>query len=243
LTVTAGGDVILGSPNPQSEYTFWWEYVSGDRLFYFKEFGYYYDSGGLVHTPLAKSFDIGKDGTPLLSGAGIIYEEDFVSLELYTSFEWHSVIRGPYYQNPTLNDAGLDHVQIEGITYKWEDIVNLGDKDFNDAVMNFDYAKFTYPPHIIPPSSSPTPDPLGLFGLELRFKIPRKFLYDTFQITYTHGPIQLTSGQVSFYHPLLEMGMYEMPPLGMDFYEFIDGRISAMNPALLPIVTPGIMEE
>jgi filamentous hemagglutinin family protein len=243
FTVTAGGSVITGFPYIQSEYIFSWEYLSDSRDYRFKEFGYYYDAGGLVHVPLVQGFDIGKDGTPLLNGAGIIYGEDFVSLELYTTFESGGGIQGPYYQNPALNDAGLDHVHIIGNRYEWEDIVNLGDKDFNDAVMNFSYVMNSYPPIIPPPPSSTAGGPLGYFGDELRFKIPRKFLVDTFDITYTHGPIQLTSGQVFFYHPLFEMSMFEMPPLDINAYEFIDGIISTPNPALLPLLTPVLTEE
>jgi len=76
----------------------------------------------------------------------------------------------------------------------------------------------------------------GLIGQDLRFKIPKKFLVDTFQITYNHGPIELTSGQVFFYHPLFDMNMYEMPAIGIDAYEFIEGAINTTRPDLLPAV-------
>ncbi len=238
---TAGGafnvtapNVIFGSPNTQVEYIFSWEYLSGDRAYHFKEFGYYYDDGGLVHVPLAKSFNIGKDGTPLLSGAGIIYGEDFVSLELYTAFEWGGVPFHAFYQDPSLNPSGLDHLQIVGGNeYRWEDILNLGDKDFNDAVMNFIVTRNEYPPETTP---TPTVIPQALLWWDLRFKIPKKHLTDLLQVTYTNGPIELLAEQLYFYHPLVDMGTYEMPALGMDFYEFIDGRISLKNPALLPVI-------
>lgn len=95
-------------------------------------------------------------------------------------------------------------------------------------------------PRIIPPPppTPPAAGPFGFLGIDLRFKIPRKSLVDTFQIAYTHGPIELTSGQVYFYHPLIEMNMYEVPALGIEMYEFIDGFIRTTNPALLPMLTP-----
>ncbi|MCK4463711.1 MAG: filamentous hemagglutinin N-terminal domain-containing protein [Candidatus Omnitrophica bacterium] len=241
IFTSTGGNVIFGSPDTQTEYTFDWYYISGSRQYYFKEFGYYYDDGGLVkRVPLAKSFDIGKDGTPLLSGAGIIYGEDFVGLELYTEFEWGGVQYGPYYQDPTLNIGGLDHVQIEGTKYQWEDLIDLGgqarpEPDYNDAVINFIYNRYEYPPE---PTPTPTPTVVHQAPLwwDLRFKIPKKHLTDLLQVTYTNGPIELLAEQIYFYHPLIEMDMYEMPALGMEFYEFIDGNINITNPALLPVI-------
>ncbi|MDB4349537.1 filamentous hemagglutinin N-terminal domain-containing protein [Omnitrophica bacterium] len=252
---TAGGafnvtapTVIYGAPYTQTEYIFWWEYVSGDRDYYFKEFGYYYDDGGLKHVTLAKSFDIGKDGTPLLSGAGVIYGEDFMGLELYTAFEWGGVPFHRFYQDPTLNPGGLDHLNPAipgGFRYEWEDIVDLGDQDFNDAIINFIHTMTKHPPKKIPPNGHvvPASAPFGLLGFDMRFKIPRKQLTDTFQITYTHGPIELASGQVYFYHPLTEMSMHEMPVVDVDAYKFIDGRINTTSPALLPLIQPSITEE
>ncbi len=76
---------------------------------------------------------------------------------------------------------------------------------------------------------------LALLTDGLRFRIPKKHVVDAFQITYTQGPV--TTG-VYFYHPLVEMGMYEMPALGLDMYEFIEERINAINPALMPFLPP-----
>ncbi|MBN1871925.1 MAG: filamentous hemagglutinin N-terminal domain-containing protein [Candidatus Omnitrophica bacterium] len=111
-----------------------------------------------------------------------------------------------------------------------------------DAPGQYEYSIQIWPAAYIPP---PPPDgvsapvDLNIFSQDLRFKIPRKFLADTFQIAYTQGPIELTSGQVFFYHPLYDMQMYEMPALGTDVYEFIDGFINTTNPGLLPMLGPG----
>ncbi|MFH1868803.1 MAG: hypothetical protein ABH843_07520, partial [Candidatus Omnitrophota bacterium] len=78
---------------------------------------------------------------------------------------------------------------------------------------------------------------------DLRFKIPKKHLTDLLQITYTNGPIELLAEQIYFYHPLFEMNMYETPALGTDFYEFLEGRITHKNPALLPLISRNEQEE
>ena len=77
---------------------------------------------------------------------------------------------------------------------------------------------------------------MGLFADPLKFRIPPKGTVDAFQISPTQGPSALANAPVFFYHPLIEMSMYELPALGLDMYEFIDGRINHTNPALLPLV-------
>ena len=77
---------------------------------------------------------------------------------------------------------------------------------------------------------------INLIADELRFRIPRKNIVDSFQVTHTQGPISLVNNMSAFfYHPLVEMEMYEVTPLGEDVYEFIDGNINPTNPALLPL--------
>ena len=83
----------------------------------------------------------------------------------------------------------------------------------------------------------------AIIGDALKFRIPKKGIVDSFQIAQTQGPISLAAGQVYFYHPLVEIGMYEMPPLGLDMYEFIGNSINATNPALLPILADDDEEE
>jgi len=82
-----------------------------------------------------------------------------------------------------------------------------------------------------------------LLGEKLKFKIPKKGTADAFQIQHTQGPATLTGGQVYFYHPLIEMSMYETPALGVEVYDFIDNSISPRNPALLPILIEEEEEE
>ncbi|GAF68897.1 unnamed protein product, partial [marine sediment metagenome] len=41
---------------------------------------------------------------------------------------------------------------------------------------------------------------LAILGNELRFRIPKKGILDSFQVTYTQGPGALAAGQVYFYH-------------------------------------------
>ena len=78
---------------------------------------------------------------------------------------------------------------------------------------------------------------LAIIGDDWRFRMPKKNVVDTFQIAQTQGPSTLVASQrVYFYHPLVDMSMYDMPALDIGAYEFIDGQINATNPALLPIV-------
>jgi len=184
--------------------------------------------------------NIGRDsGTSMTFGNGIIYG-DIGNLELYTKFRGYKNELLMYHQDPALNFGLLNHVDITPIytgpgnyRYIWEDIIDLGDRDYNDAVMDFAYDRIIPPP---PPSPTSTVIPQANLWWDLRFKIPKKHLTDLLQITYTKGPIELLAEQVYFYHPLVDMSMYEMPALGTEFYEFIDGRIGNKNPALLPVV-------
>jgi|GEM_PF-4713686 len=76
----------------------------------------------------------------------------------------------------------------------------------------------------------------ALMGGSLRFNIPNsKNTVDTFQISQTQGPATFVAPQVVFYHPLVEVDMYEMPALGTGAYQFIDNNISFTNPALAPV--------
>jgi len=107
---------------------------------------------------------------------------------------------------------------------------------YSAPIGDYDILRQIYPP--IP--SAPVfnlGNLLGILGQELRFRIPGKNTVDMSQITFTQGPsiLQSNTTQLFFYHPLTEMNMYEVPSLGLDMYEFIDGNINAVNPALLPI--------
>jgi len=76
---------------------------------------------------------------------------------------------------------------------------------------------------------------LALLSDQLRFRIPSKNEVDTLQISYTQGFDALAGlGGVYFYHPIVEIGMYDVTGLGVDMYQFIDNNLSTTNPALLP---------
>jgi hypothetical protein len=87
-----------------------------------------------------------------------------------------------------------------------------------------------------PPDPDPDPDgsAIPFINDNLRFRIPKKERVDNFNISHTQGPDAFTAGQVYFYHPLVEMQMYETPALGVDAYQFIDESINTSNPALMP---------
>jgi hypothetical protein len=117
-------------------------------------------------------------------------------------------------------------------------MIELGDFDFNDAVFDFFIVRNVYPPKKIPPTS-PTGVVYPGFAWDMRYKIPRERLTNDYQITYTAGPIELTSGQVYSYHPLVELEMYNMPVLDEDAYRFIGNRINTTSPALQPLIQAG----
>ncbi len=76
---------------------------------------------------------------------------------------------------------------------------------------------------------------LSLLGDQLKFRIPERTIVENSQISLTQGPISLASNkaQLFFYHPLVAMDMYEVPELGLDVYEFIDGNLDMLDPDLL----------
>ncbi|MFC1808313.1 filamentous hemagglutinin N-terminal domain-containing protein, partial [Candidatus Omnitrophota bacterium] len=240
LNVGAGGDLVLGSDTNQVEYTWSWEYdypLSGWRTFHFKELGYYYidnSTGSPVLVPLVKGFDIGKDGNPRISGAGVIYGDIGEILKLYTTSIGNKEGILTFYQDPHLNADGMNHVIIDGSKYHWEDIHKLGDRDYDDEVIDFTFTRKIFKP-IIPPPPVSTPEVQAIRALfwDMRFKIPKKHFTEDLQITYTKGPIELVAEQIFFYHPLIEMDMYEMPALEEEFYDFIGGQILHNRPMLL----------
>lgn len=240
-----GGTIIPGSPDPQTEWTYAWEYITQERSYHLKEFGYYYydGGGGIVYVPLVQGPDIGKDGTSLLSGAGVVYD-DIGGFRLYIEIDGGGLWR--FHQEPHRNKDGFDHIKMLGETlFGWEDIVYLGDKDFNDVVTDFvsTMAIYKESPVMPEPEVVSATSPLPFLLWDLRFKIPQRHLTEALQVTYTNGPIELLAEQIYFYHPLIEMDMYEMQPLGTDFYEFIEGRIDTKNPALLPMALQKEEEE
>ncbi|KPK39387.1 MAG: hypothetical protein AMJ78_08605 [Omnitrophica WOR_2 bacterium SM23_29] len=243
------GTFVLGIPDDtQTKYTYGWEYFEhlSDRDYRFIELGFYYYNtarGKYEYIPFVIGPNIGRDsGTSMTLGNGIIYG-DIGDLELYTKFRGYKNELLMYHQDPALNNGLLNHAIITPIytgpgnyRYVWEDIIDLGDQDYNDAVMDFVYDRIIPPPPPPPTPPTSTVIPQATLWWDLRFKIPKKHLTDLLQVTYTKGPIELLAEQIYFYHPLVDMSMYEMPALGTEFYEFIDGRIGNKNPALLPVV-------
>jgi filamentous hemagglutinin family protein len=166
IDILAGDNIILGDVTTDSLLQYQWEYVSGERGYKFLEFGYYLnDAGKLIYYPLVQGADIGEDNLTPVQGSGFIYEAS-ANPELFTMFTrgdtnlfYPSDKSGKdtwvYYSDPTLNEDGLEHVQISSETqYGWEDIWGLGDQDFNDAVVDFRYQTIDIEPGVTLSSTS-----------------------------------------------------------------------------------------
>jgi filamentous hemagglutinin family protein len=132
----AGRNIILGRPVDDTTLsTFSWEYLSGERSYRFKEFGYFYGDGG-TRVALSSGEDIGKNSLAPRLGEGVFETSLGEPRGLYTVFDSSREIL-TYFEDPLLNLDGLGHVRVNGTQYAWEDILNLGDRDFNDAVIGF----------------------------------------------------------------------------------------------------------
>ena len=158
VDIYAGRNIALGSPNEDQEKIFDWKYVGGTRLFNFREFGYYYfNQGHIVYVPLAQGPNIGKDGTSPTSGSGLA-DDNVDPLRLYTIFNLGNNKRGStdnsgldtwrFHTDKTLNGDGFNHVKITGNRYGWEDIFGLGDRDFDDAELDFEVQEKIIPPGV-----------------------------------------------------------------------------------------------
>jgi len=144
IDVYAERNIILGRPIDDivlSDYI--WEYLSGSRSYKFLEFGYYYGDG-TFKIPLSMGADIGKDVLSPTSGAGMASLPEAPD-GLYVIFDAGSNGVLTFYQDAALNPdtpVGLDHLDLlkltaTGTEYWWEDQLNNGDQDFNDAVIDF----------------------------------------------------------------------------------------------------------
>lgn len=139
-------NIILGRPiDPLVLLEYVWNYLRGDRGYKFKEFGYYYGDGTL-RVPLSIGTDIGKDILSPKSGSGVANLPGEPT-GLYVTFDasLHGMGLLTFFEDPTLNPDipdGLEHLDLvkladTGTEYWWEDQLNNGDQDFNDAVINF----------------------------------------------------------------------------------------------------------
>ncbi|MCK5215160.1 MAG: filamentous hemagglutinin N-terminal domain-containing protein [Candidatus Omnitrophica bacterium] len=139
IDIYAEDNILLGSADDETVINYEWDYILGTRGYHFTEFGYYYDDGnGIVYVPLAKGSNIGKHAHSPSSGSGLIYD-DRDSLDLYTvsrDYDWKKLT---WHDDPALNSDGEDHLVVDGIRYQWEDLENLGDRDFDDEVFDFAY--------------------------------------------------------------------------------------------------------
>ncbi|MBP6342831.1 MAG: filamentous hemagglutinin N-terminal domain-containing protein [Candidatus Omnitrophica bacterium] len=144
LDIFAGNNLILGTPQGSSLTNFRITYLSAERSYHFLEFGYYFKLGGeIVYVPLLKGPDIGRDGVTPLGGSFSVSQTNpagYYTVFTDTKDVWH------YHTDPTLNEFNLNHVLIDGIKYSWEDIYGLGDRDFNDVVMNIEKSNATAAP-------------------------------------------------------------------------------------------------
>ncbi len=149
VDIYAEENLYMGSSEDQYKSTYDWDYVSDTRAYEFREFGYYVvdDNNNLVYVPLVVGEDIGKDGLAPIAGSGVVYE-DLSGLGLYTVFhrggsgyihpsDTSNTDSWTFHQDAEFNADGIEHVQIDGIRYGWEDIFGGGDLDFDDAVIDF----------------------------------------------------------------------------------------------------------
>jgi filamentous hemagglutinin family protein len=148
LKIDAEQNIILGSSANELSGSFNWKYIKDERSYKFIEFGYYYNSGsGLVYVPLSQGTDIGKDGTSLTSGSGLLADGAY-DFKLYAIFKTSScggtVLT--WYEDQALNADGKDHLATSGIRNGWEDLYNLGDRDYDDAVLDVTKDLTTYGP-------------------------------------------------------------------------------------------------
>lgn len=142
IDIFAGRDILLGSLSEDLVTAFTWDYLFGDRGYRFTEFGYYNAEGeSLVYSPLTTGYDIGVDHVSVISGAGSFYGDGEVGL--YTQFTGPDGEVFRYYTDPALNPEGNDHVELAGNVYGWEDMIGLGDQDFNDAIVDFSSEVFS----------------------------------------------------------------------------------------------------
>lgn len=147
MDIYAGRNIVLGGPGNSEDTHFNWNYISGDRDYKLREFGYYYfDGDQIVYIPLTQGADIGKDGSSLITGSGSL--TNITALGQYTIFEQPGQIFNRYHTDPGLNGDGDQHILVFGSTDAWEDIFTLGDHDFNDAVINFQISRTNVPPGV-----------------------------------------------------------------------------------------------
>jgi hypothetical protein len=235
ITISAGGDIILGSSGTDNLTIYRWSYVDEiTRGYDFREFGYYYlDGTNIIRVPLAIGNDIGRDET-LTDGAFLIYDDNLFGF--YTTFDrgssgyYHPTDKSgednwTYYTEPTHNEDGMDHLEyafpIKDTTqYRWEDIWGLGDEDFNDAIINLSHKSYTFPPD--------TPDPVLDYLIPTYFRAYYEILDPHRVVMYF--PFKPT--EYFAYHPLTatDSSAFDEIALDVGFYDFIAGRINLRQP-------------
>ncbi|MDD5347021.1 MAG: filamentous hemagglutinin N-terminal domain-containing protein [Candidatus Omnitrophica bacterium] len=136
LDITAERDIILGTSNIELAGCFTWKYIKEERSYRFIEFGYYYNDGtGFTYVPLSEGYNIGKDIFSPTQGSAEIPDNVF-GFGFYTVFKPSGSSALTWYEDQAMNADGKDHVNTSGIRYGWEDMYNLGDRDFDDAVID-----------------------------------------------------------------------------------------------------------
>jgi filamentous hemagglutinin family protein len=136
LEINAEQNIVLGTSTSDLVGDFNWKYIKDERSYRFLEFGYYYDNGsGLVYVPLSKGTDIGKDHSSPTSGSGVL-GDGVTSFSLYAIFKPSCGSNLTWYEEQALNADGKDHLSTSGIRNGWEDMYNLGDRDYDDAVID-----------------------------------------------------------------------------------------------------------
>jgi filamentous hemagglutinin family protein len=136
LEINAEQNIVLGTNTSDLTGSFNWKYIKDERSYHFIEFGYYYNDGdGLVYVPLSEGHDIGKDHSSPTSGSGVL-GEGVTGFNLYAIFKPSCGSDLKWYEEQALNADGKDHLSTSGIRNGWEDMYNLGDRDYDDAVID-----------------------------------------------------------------------------------------------------------
>jgi len=136
IDIFAGNNIVLGTAETDIYTDYYWQYICGTRGYKFTEFGYYMDTAsGLVYVPFVSGQDIGKDKISLRSGSGTVFGS--IDFDLYTISKNYKGNLLTWHEDPVLNADGKIHVKDTERGYGWEDLYNLGDKDYDDEVIHF----------------------------------------------------------------------------------------------------------
>jgi len=207
-------------------------YLSGSRGYKLTELGYYYEVSPGVYkdVKLAEGTDIG--GT---WGADVM-DQDVSTFEPYAKFRTYSNEIYTWYTDQSRNADNFDHVLVPGEprpaaadpkipddAYAWEDIWGGGDRDYNDAVIDF----ITQINRIPKPPPTPPDEPVAApfywpKGLRVYYEILDPSLFLNFE-PWAGQPIGTMA-----YHPLTAADSTAFDEIALDIgaYEFIENNLN-----------------